>query len=313
MLCSSVEALVDRTAELLNCSVVARSITYAGIKAIVELMAPSDESQPFTSKDLQRIFTGVVSFDGKTERFHPMQRYAKYYSMRPPDFAITYVWGTDLRKEFPLYIQSVEKYVRSGEFVHEGDKLRFDEMTFWIDILFVDQSPSGDASVLIAKLVEDCSRIYARTPHHLVFMSDKTLDRGWCLMEICYRAFAVQVEFTLSVFDLLRLLSGSGSGLRTVYSSTVTLKDGITETFIRRNKLPSLHFIKDIGSVISLYGLVDKNILQDMHVFEGKEKTLIAKIVTILFRDEATFNRVIHAFARGAVSQLDKLYPAEKN
>jgi hypothetical protein len=275
-------------------------------------MAPADITKPFTSKDLQKILTGVEFFEGKKETFHPMKRFGKYYSMRPPDFAITYVWGMDLRTEFPLYIRSVEKYVLSGDFVHEGKVLRFDEMTFWIDILFVDQNPSGDASGLIARLIEDCSRIYARTPHHLIFMSDKILDRGWCLMEICYRAFAVQAEFTLSVLDLTRLLSGFVSERGTVHSSTVNLTDGITETFIHRNKLPSLHFIKDIRSDIHPYGLVDKNILQAMNVFEGKEKTLITQIVTILFRDAATFNRVIHAFARGAESQLNKLYPAGK-
>jgi hypothetical protein len=312
MLCSSVETLVDRTAELMNCSIVARSITYAGIMEIVKLMAPADITKPFTSKDLQKILTGAEFFEGKKETFHPMKRFGKFYSMRPPDFAITYVWGMDLRTEFPLYIRSVEKYVLSGDFVHEGKVLRFDEMTFWIDILFVDQNPSGDSSGLIARLIEDCSRIYARTPHHLVFMSDKFLDRGWCLMEICYRAFAVQVEFTLATRNLTNLLSGSVSEFGVDHSSTITLKEHVTETFISKNKLSSLHFIKDIRNDIKPYVSVDKNILKAMHVFEGTEKALIPQIVTILFHDEYTFNRVIRAFATGALSQLDKLYPAGK-
>ena len=185
----------------------------------------------------------------------------------------------------------------------------FENMTFWVDILFVDQNPSGDSSGFIAKLVDDCSRIYARTPHHLIFMSGNILDRGWCLMEICYRAFAVQREFTLSTINLTNLLSGSVSGFASEHSSTVSLKQHLTETFISQNKLSSLHFIEDIGNDIRPYVSDDTNILQAMHVFEGKERGLIAEIVTILFRDEATFNRVIRAFARGAVARLDKLYP----
>ncbi len=49
-----------------------------------------------------------------------------------------------------------------------------------------------------------------------------------------------------------------------------------------------------------------------MHVFEGKEKALITEIETILFRDKATFNSVIRAFARGAVPQLDNCIHLKK-
>ena len=304
MLCS-VAKLVDRTFELMDCSVDARSISYAGIKDIVRLMAPYDETLPFTSKDMQKIFKGEEPLNGIRERFHPFHRFGKYYSMRPPDFAVTYVWGVDFRTQLPLYMESVRKYVESDGFVAGGIKRSFDEMTFWIDVFLVDQN----SPEIIVKLVEDCSHIYSRTPHHVMFMSATILDRGWCLVEICYRAFAVQCEYTLANMNLTNLLSGSVNSFAAGHSSTSSLNQNETETFISQNKLPSLHFIDNIGTAIKTYADEKRNILQDMHVFNDKEMDLIKAIITTLFRDEATFNRVIRAFARGAVARLEKLYP----
>lgn len=306
MSCGVVD-LLRRTDELLDCSVQARSITYAGIMEIVKLMAPSDLEAGFVSKDMQRMFMGIKPFNGVKEKFHPMCKFGEFYSMRPPDFAVTYVWGMDFRKQLPLYIKSVQDYVNQSEFKHHGTARRFEEMTFWVDIFFVDQNPPGDLSGLIARLVEDCSHVYAQAPHHLIFMSTKVLEKSWCLMEICYRTFAVQCEFTLSIIDLTNLLSGSVNSMMT-HSSTVTLRPDVTETFIHRNKLPSLHFIDDITAEISKYAADKSDIKRNMTAFDPRDLDLIGEIVTILFRDEATFNRVIRAFAKGAMHQLKKKY-----
>jgi hypothetical protein len=297
--------LVDRALELMDCSLDARSITYTGIKEIVKLMAPDDSTKPFTSEEMRKIFTGEEPFNGQAEKFHPMERFEQFYSMRPPDFAVTYVWGVDFRKDLPLYLESVKQYVRSEMFVQSGIERSFDEMTFWIDIFFVDQN----SSALITKLVEDCSHIYSRAPHHIMFMSGNILDRGWCLVEICYRVFAVQSEYAIPMANLTDLLSGSVRSYSMAHSSNISLKQHETETFISNNKLPSLHFIGDIKDGVKPYTEIKKNILQEMHVFNDAELNLIKDIITTLFRDEATFNRVIRAFARGAVAKLKKIYP----
>jgi hypothetical protein len=203
-------------------------------------------------------------------------------------------------------MQSVQAYVNNATFVHVGETREFEKMTFWMDIFFVDQNPSASPG-LIALLIEDCSHVYAQTPHHAIFMSETILDRSWCLMEICYRVFAVKSEYTLSVIALTELLSGH-VGEYISYSSNVTLKLGQTESFISRNKLPSLHFIKDIRGQINNYTLRGKDIKNDMSAYEIKDLEIIGQIVTILFNDDNTFNRVIRAFAAGAMHQLKKKY-----
>jgi hypothetical protein len=301
MLCSR---LVKRADELMDCPASARSITYEGIMEIVRFMAPADGDASFTSREMQQMCQGKTVCGGKTEQFHPMHRFEALYVMRPPDFAVTYVWGMDFRKQFPLYIQSVKRYVKSSGFVHDDIKRNFEEMTFWIDIFFVDQNLSN----IIDKLINDCSRVYAQSPHHVIFMSDYILDRGWCLVEICYRAFALQKEYTLSETNLTNLMAGYVNSITTAHSSTVSLRQNQTETFISENKLPSLHFITDIAGAIEKYSHHESDSLNNMHVFNNDERGLIKNIVTTLF-DEETFNKIVRAFARRAVAQLKKLYP----
>jgi hypothetical protein len=120
MLCS---AAVGRKEELMDCPASARSITYEGIREIVKLMAPADEAAPFTSKDMQKIFQGLNTAKNK---FHPMEQFEQFYTMRPPDFAVTYVWGMDFRKRLPLYMESVERYVKSSGFVHGDIERKFE-------------------------------------------------------------------------------------------------------------------------------------------------------------------------------------------
>jgi hypothetical protein len=176
-------------------------------------------------------------------------------------------------------------------------------MTFWVDVLFVDQNSEN----IIDKLIADCNHVYVSSPHHVMFMSDNILDRGWCLVELCYRAFALQTEYTLSDMNLMDLMDGYVDR-NTRHTSTVSMRRNETERFISKNKLPSLHFISDITGAIKKYGYDGSDSLNDMHVFNDKERGLIKEITTILF-DEETFNNVVRAFARGAVSQLRKLYP----
>jgi len=281
-----------------------RSITYAGIADIVKLMAPGDDDAPFTSHEMQKIFQGELPLNGVSKPFHPMQRFEGHYCMRPPDFAVTYVWGMDFRKQLPRYMDSVKKYVQSPGFVHDVEGIKFEDMTFWVDVFFVDQNNSN----LTVRLVEDCSHIYSRSLHHVIFMSDTILERGWCLVEICYRTFAVQKEYTLKTGDLINLLAGRPNIIPVVYSSTVSLRQGVSEKFISVNKLPSLHFIGGMQASLERYCRVSKQIVRDMRVYEDIERVRIREIINTLFPGDDTFDRVVHAFARGALLQLRKAH-----
>jgi hypothetical protein len=293
---------VARTFGLMEGPVSAISITYKGIADIVKLMAPSDSNESFTSHDMQKIFQGKALFDGEKKQFHPMRRFEGCYCKRPPDFAVTYVWGMDFRKQLPIYIDSVMRYVKSVGFDHGDTKREFEDMTFWVDVFFVDQNDSN----ITVKLVEDCSLIYSRSPHHVIFMSDTILERGWCLVEICYRTFAVQKEYTLDMVNLTNLLAGYSNSITVAHSSTVSLRQRVPEEFISVNKLPSLHFIGDMQASLERYDSVSKKIVRDMCVYEDIERVRIGEIINTLFPGDDTFDSVVRAFARGALLQLRK-------
>jgi hypothetical protein len=270
----------------------------------------------FTSRDMKEIFTGEASLDGMNQSFHPMKRFVGCYSLRPPDFVITYMWSTDFLVEIPRYFESLKMYVESDKFVHHGNKKSvFEDMTFWMDIFFLDQNSTD----LMDVIAEEMNCLYAFTPHHAVFMKEGILGRGWCVIEIGYRRFSVMTEFNIDRKSLLRMLVRFDSefvkhfdslGDSMIYSdsklfSNRSLKYWICDSIIY-NKLPSMHFLGDMSS--DLLKSRNVGVLDNITSFDSGDVSHIQNTLDMLFHDKYSTTLYMHAFADGAVHELKMLY-----
>ena len=116
-----------------------RSITYEGIVDVVKMFAPTDESLPFTKKDLHDIFTGeactttCVKIDPKRDL-----RFQSHYKTKNPDIFVTHTWDLDLRHELPLFFEELYARLLETAFISSWDE--FQQLTFWFDILLCDQN-----------------------------------------------------------------------------------------------------------------------------------------------------------------------------
>ena len=279
------------------------SLTYESIQSFVKLFAPDDKEASFSSHNMRAIFQGKAPLDGRFEKFHPKVRYARYYSDSAPDFALTYTWDTDFRKEMPHFFDSIRKMMDADE--SEGDEKfnkPFSELTFWLDIFFIDQNSNSEE--LIDTLVSDSNQIYSSATHHAIFLAPDTLRRGWCLVEIGYRAFAVMAEFRLNIDDLKRLLAGNvQSGKK--HFSTKSMRER-SESYIVSKCLPLIVVGTAASLVKDLFPYISSEILQEMKTSHKPDRQKILEMLTQLFGSQREFDKVVHAFAEGAIKLVSE-------
>ena len=278
-----------------------RSLSYESIQFFVKLFAPDNKEAPFSSHDMRAIFQGKVPLDGRCEKFHPKDRYHRLYSDSAPDFALTYTWDTDFRKEMPHFFDSIRKMMDADE--SEGDEKfnkTFSELTFWLDIFFINQN----AEALIDTLVLDSNQIYSSATHHAIFLAPDTLRRGWCLVEIGYRAFAVMSEFRLKIDDLKRLLAGNIKSEKKHFS-TKSMRER-SESYIVSKSLPCIVVGTATSLVKDLFPYISSEILQDMNTSYPSDRQRILEMLTQLFGSQGEFDKVVHAFAEGAIKLVSE-------
>jgi hypothetical protein len=264
----------------------------------VDELAPLNQDAPFTSHHMREIFQGTAEYKGKKERFHPNRRFRSEYSESAPDFALTYTWDTDFRKEMPEYFSNIQKVVDSSQGPDKYTK-RFEDMTFWLDIFFIDQNDSA----LIDKLISDSSQIYTSASHHCVLLAFDTLRRGWCLVEIGYRAYGIMAEFRLKMKDLQRMLSGKAEE-KEHYSVKVLQK--VSEASIISHRLPQIIFGTSSDLTKDLFPFMASEILDNMKTSNESDRPRILEILTQLFEEKAAFDSVIHEFATGGIALVAK-------
>jgi hypothetical protein len=272
----------------------ARSLTYESIRSIVKELAPPNSVDPFTSHDMCKIFQGTAYFRGQKQKFHPKQRFVHLYRESPPDFALTYTWDTDFLTEMPVFMSNIKRLVNSNQGSEKFSK-KFDDMTFWVDIFFIDQN---DTEALIHNLISDSNEIYSAAPHHAVLLAFDTLRRGWCLVEIGYRVYAVLAEFRLDMKDLKRMLSGVATDKK--HFSVKYMKE-FSESFIVSYRLPQIIFGDSSDLAKDLFPFMTSEILDNMRTTFPQDRDKICEILGHLFGDVAMFDSVIHEFASGAI------------
>ena len=220
------------------------------------------------------------------------------YSESAPDFALTYTWDTDFRKEMPEYFSNIKDIVDSNQGTEKYSK-PFENMTFWLDIFFIDQNQKA----FVDQLISDSNEIYTSALHHTVLLTFDTLRRGWCLVEIGYRAYAIMAEFRLKMGDLKRLLSGKATE-KLHYS--VKFMRRFPESFIVSHRLPQIIFGTSSDLSKDLFPFVESEILKYMKTSNDHDRPRILEILTELFETEEEFDSVIHDFATGCVQLVAK-------
>ena len=125
-------------------------------------------NKKFSSHSLRNLFTEMA--------FHPQDKFPQLYANKPPDVAITYPWDMCLLNEMPSFIDEFERLNCVSESV---------ELTYWIDILFVDQNAKS-----IKAELNDTRVIYRSATYHAVFMKHSPLMRGWCVLETAIRTIS---------------------------------------------------------------------------------------------------------------------------
>ena len=255
---------------------------------IVHELAPINLDEAFTSSRMRGIFRGEIEFRGKYQKFHPKELFKPEYSENAPDAALTYTWDTDFRKEIPEYFSHIKEIVDSDK----NYSKKFQDMTFWIDIFFIDQN--GDD--LIDQLIFYSNEIYTTALHHFVLLAFDTLRRGWCLVEVGYRAYAIMAEFRLDLDDLKRMLSGRVTD-KEHYSVRYMKK--FSESFIVSQRLPQIIFGTSSDLNQDLFSFMGSEILNSMKTSNEKDRPRIFEILTELFGTTDDFDSVIHEFAFG--------------
>ena len=181
-----------------------RSVTYAGLLALIATYAPANPAADFTSKDLQDILTARAPHAGERRKFilraEPQNR--PHFAAARPDIVITYPWGMDLRRDLPLFLTHLYRRLRRGGRVASWEE--FVGKTLWLDILFNDQNSKDIVLDLNA-----AQRIFEEAWLHVVLLMLDPLSRGWCLFELGVRVWAVAKEFGLDHAATLRLLRGA--------------------------------------------------------------------------------------------------------
>jgi hypothetical protein len=247
-----------------------------------------------------KIFQGTTTFKGLNKQFHPKETFGSSYSVAAPDFALTYTWDTDFRKEMPQYFSKIKAMVDENQIGPMKYSKRFKEMTFWIDIFFIDQN-AKTSETLIDDLIQASNEIYSSAPHHAVFLTFDTLRRGWCLVEIGYRAFAIMNEFRLSMNNLKLLLAGKVTDNQ--HFSVKSMK-WFSEAHIVAHRLPQIIFGDSSYLTKDLFPFMDSEILGNMRTSKKQDEHRIFEILTQLFSSESAFDAVIHEFATGGIEAV---------
>ena len=120
----------------------------------------------------------------------PRQKFAHLYSRTQPNVALTYEWTTPFSR--------IETFLNPGSLEATQTCLKasgrpeviptdLDDLSLWIDILFVDQNANTET---IAEQLDKAALVYQGAEHHFVIGTRRVLSRCWCLQELLYRLLA---------------------------------------------------------------------------------------------------------------------------
>ena len=143
-------------------------------------------AEKLTSHDLRAIFTDSL-FEGRDGvlygkkiglKFHPKQKYKRYYSTEPPIVIATYSWeGLCFLRDLPRFLNEIDIILESSD----------PKRTYWFDIFQNDQSNK----IRTAQDLQISSALYKTVRYHVVLMCKGTLSRGWCNYEVSTRIFRI--------------------------------------------------------------------------------------------------------------------------
>ena len=83
---------------------------------------------------------------------------------------------------------------------------QFEQKTLWLDIFFNDQNSTD-----IVKDLEAAELIYQQAALHALFLMYELLPRGWVLFEIGVRVWKCAKDYSLTLDDILGILSDKDS------------------------------------------------------------------------------------------------------
>ena len=94
---------------------------------------------------------------------------------------------------------------------------QFEQKTLWLDIFFNDQNSTD-----IVKDLEAAELIYQQAALHALFLMYEPLSRGWVLFEIGVRVWKCAKDYSLTLEEILGILSGKDSKERIVGYKPIT-------------------------------------------------------------------------------------------
>ena len=194
-----------------------RSITIKGFRKLVDVYAPEDENEEYTSNHLRTIFRGERSYKGKKRKFCPINEEANWvhYSTTDPEIVVSYTWKMDLRKDVPCFLAELCNLLLHKKIIASSEQ--FEQKTLWLDIFFNDQNSTD-----IVKDLEAAELIYQQAALHALFLMYEPLSRGWVLFEIGVRVWKCAKDYSLTLEEILGILSGKDSKERIVGYKPIT-------------------------------------------------------------------------------------------
>ena len=111
-------------------------------------------------------------------------------------------------------------------------------------------------------------------------------------------------EFRLKIDDLKRLLTGNiKSGKK--HFSTKSMRER-SESYIVSKSLPCIVVGTATSLVKDLFPYISSEILQDMNTSYPSDRQRILEMLTQLFGSQGEFDKVVHAFAEGAIKLVSE-------
>jgi hypothetical protein len=268
-----------------------RSVTHAGLLALIAAYAPMDPAADFSSRHLQDILTGRAPHQGSTRKFilRGELEHWQHFSKERPDIVITYPWGMDLRRDLPVYLKQLYCLLRQRG--HVVSLAEFEGKTLWIDIFFNDQNSKD-----IVQDLRAAQKIYEEAWLHAALLMCDPLSRGWCLFELGVRVWAVSKEFGFDHPATLRLLNGT---------------HGAGEEYTSRNdwrKYPAAEVAARLPVFVAVAGRTNMQAelfrYEECDAFAGmatsipEDKVEIQERLSLLLGSADNFNSVISALAK---------------
>jgi hypothetical protein len=228
-----------------------------------------------------------------------MKYFSQFYSCNPPDYAISYPWDLDLRNDMSKFFEACKT-----EVVHTD---RFEDVTFWVDICFINQNSENIASELLVS-----QENYRTSMGHFVFLAKRPFARGWILFELAFRLFSIMTELGMTFEEMLGYLTcmvgSDGDATTSMSEDTPRNKFKSRRTFqeysldhVLKISFPQIVICEGITDLqTDLYDYCGKETFGNMKTHTPEDKKMLQERLELLIGSESKVNQIINQLSMGA-------------